>query len=215
MTIRDYYPIFIDLSQFNVLIIGGGKIGTKRALTMKKYGANVTVLSLSFSQELQNSNISLIKGDASLIDTNFLQKFDLILTCTNNFELNKKICDLAKKIRKLCNNPTNIEDSNFIVPIFYSDKDLEIAITTRGKSSILAKEILSKVKDLINNDEMRNLLDAMYNVKLLLKEKIKDPSIRYILYHKIYDDEVFRSYASKGNLNKALNRVEEIINEYK
>ncbi|MEM0131039.1 MAG: bifunctional precorrin-2 dehydrogenase/sirohydrochlorin ferrochelatase [Saccharolobus sp.] len=215
MAVRNFYPIFVDISGFNVLVVGGGKIGSKRALSFKKYGANVTVFSLDFSQELKDSHINMIQGDASLIDDNLISRYDIILTCTNNPDLNKKICEKSKKLRKLCNNPTNPEDSNFIVPIFYSDENFEIAITSRGKSSILSKEILSKITSIVNNSSLQNLLNSMYNVKILLKRKIQDPSVRYLLYHRIYDDETFKEYATKGDLNKALDRAEEIIHEYR
>jgi precorrin-2 dehydrogenase/sirohydrochlorin ferrochelatase len=210
---KEYYPIFIDLSNFRVLVIGGGKVGTKRALAFKKYGANVCVISLDFSQDLLNSDIRLIKEDANKIDGSIIEKYDIILTCTNNFELNEKLCNIAKNLRKLCNNPTNPENSNFIVPIFYSDDDMEIAITTKGKSSIVAKEILSKTISIANSPEMRNLLSAMYDVKTLLKKKVADPSVRYSFYHKIYNDEKFKYYATNGLIEKALHRAEEIIND--
>ncbi|TRM74310.1 bifunctional precorrin-2 dehydrogenase/sirohydrochlorin ferrochelatase [Sulfolobus sp. B1] len=216
MQLKHYFPIFVDLSNFRVLVVGGGKIGSKRALEFRKYGAKVDVLSLSFSDELYNSGINLINSDARNVNSNDLQKYDIIITCTSDFNLNKELCDLAKSLGKLCNNPTNVEDSNFIVPIFYSDENYEIAITTRGKSSILAKEILSQItKQLRENMEIKNLLDAMYNVKLMLKDNIKDSSVRFSLYHVIYNDSIFRSYASKGNLEYALKRAEEIINAYK
>jgi len=210
---KEYYPIFIDLSNFRVLVIGGGKVGTKRALAFKKYGANVCVISLDFSQDLLNSDIRLIKEDANKIDGSIIEKYDIILTCTNNFELNEKLCNIAKNLRKLCNNPTNPENSNFIVPIFYSDNDMEIAITTKGKSSIVAKEILSKTISIANSPEMRNLLSAMYDLKTLLKKKVADPSVRYSFYHKIYNDEKFKYYATNGLIEKALHRAEEIIND--
>ncbi|ACP38700.1 siroheme synthase [Sulfolobus islandicus M.14.25] len=213
MVKKEYYPIFIDLSNFRVLVIGGGKVGTKRALAFKKYGANVCVISLDFSQDLLNSDIRLIKEDANKIDASIIEKYDIILTCTNNFELNEKLCNIAKNLRKLCNNPTNPENSNFIVPIFYSDNDMEIAITTKGKSSIVAKEILSKTTSIANSPEMRNLLSAMYDVKTLLKKKVADPSVRYSFYHKIYNDEKFKYYATNGLIEKALHRAEEIIND--
>ncbi|ACP55904.1 precorrin-2 dehydrogenase/sirohydrochlorin ferrochelatase family protein [Saccharolobus islandicus] len=213
MVKKEYYPIFIDLSNFRVLVIGGGKVGTKRALAFKKYGANVCVISLDFSQDLLNSDIRLIKEDANKIDASIIEKYDIILTCTNNFELNEKLCNIAKNLRKLCNNPTNPENSNFIVPIFYSDNDMEIAITTKGKSSIVAKEILSKTISIANSPEMRNLLSAMYDVKTLLKKKVADPSVRYSFYHKIYNDEKFKYYATNGLIEKALHRAEEIIND--
>lgn len=47
-----YFPIFLDLTNLNILIVGGGKVGTKRALKFQEYGAKVSVWSLDFSDEL-------------------------------------------------------------------------------------------------------------------------------------------------------------------
>ncbi|MEM1599513.1 MAG: bifunctional precorrin-2 dehydrogenase/sirohydrochlorin ferrochelatase, partial [Sulfolobaceae archaeon] len=74
---------------------------------------------------------------------------------------------------------------------------------------------LSKIISIVNNPSLQNLLNSMYNVKILLKRKIQDPSVRYLLYHRIYNDETFKEYATKGDLNKALDRAEEIIHEYR
>ena len=40
-----FYPLFIDLKGKKVLVVGGGKVGTRRALYMLKAGAEVIVIS--------------------------------------------------------------------------------------------------------------------------------------------------------------------------
>jgi hypothetical protein len=56
-------------------------------------------------------------------------------------------------------------------------------------------------------------LSAMYDVKNSIKKKVADPSVRYSFYHKIYNDEKFKYYATNGLIEKALHRAEEIIND--
>ncbi len=45
-------PLFIEFSGRNVLVVGGGGVGTRRAIKFLLAGANVRVLSLEFSSEL-------------------------------------------------------------------------------------------------------------------------------------------------------------------
>lgn len=211
-----YFPVILDLAKFRILVIGGGKVGSKRAIKFHNYGANVTVVSENFSEDLINSPIEKIKINAENLSEDFLRKFDIIITATNNKELNSKLCSIAKNLGKLCNNPTNPEDSNFIVPIFYSDNNYEIAVTTYGKSSLVSEFILNDVLAYLSSkkDFVNLLTDAMAKVKEIAKKKIDDPSIRFTLYYKIFYDKLFSDFLINGKYNEAINRAEEIINEY-
>ena len=210
-----FVPLFINVKDLSVLIIGGGKVGTKRALSFAAHDAKVTVVSLSFSEDLikNKDKILLVKEDAKNLSEEFLSKFDIIITATNDKELNSKLCELAKKLRKLCNNPTAPEESNFIVPIYYSDDKLSIAITTFGKSSLTSKYILQLIQKEILTKEVYELIEAMANVKDLLKHSIANPSERFPYYSKIFNDEIFRNYVKEGKLELALERAKAIVNE--
>lgn len=214
MNTHSFIPLYIDLTDFNVLIIGGGKVGTKRALNFLDHGAKVSVVSLNFSEELlkYKDKIKLVKRDAKDLDSDFISSFNIIITATNNNDLNSYICNLAKRFGKLCNNPTNPIDSNFIVPIFYSDDNLSIAITTFGKSSLTSKYILELIRENILSNEIYTLIETMGEVKDLLKGQIKDPSTRFTYYSKIFNDEIFRNYIKEGKLDLAIDRARVIMN---
>lgn len=213
----NYVPLVLKTNGLNVLVIGGGKVGTKRALKFKKYGANVTVFSIDFSEELlsKKEDINLVRYDASNITEEDLKKFDIIITATNDRVLNRKICNISKKLKILCNNPTDIESSRFIYPLFYNDGMIMIAVTTFGASSLVSKYILERVSELITKDHyMRTLLEVMSNVKIILKSRINDSEKRFILYRTIFNDHIFEKFIFEGAKDKALKRVEEILNEH-
>ena len=48
-----YYPIYLDIEGRNVLIIGGGNVCARKAETMLKYGAKVTIVSPEFTDEIE------------------------------------------------------------------------------------------------------------------------------------------------------------------
>jgi len=48
-----YYPIYIDIEDHSVLIIGGGNVCARKAETMMKYGARVTIVSPECTDEIE------------------------------------------------------------------------------------------------------------------------------------------------------------------
>src|SRR4051794_17269567 len=47
-----YYPIYIDIEDRAVLIIGGGVVCARKAETMMRYGARVTIVSPEITDEI-------------------------------------------------------------------------------------------------------------------------------------------------------------------
>src|SRR5947208_6461375 len=49
-----YYPIFLDIENRPVVIIGGGNVCARKAETMMNYGARVTVVSPELAEEIES-----------------------------------------------------------------------------------------------------------------------------------------------------------------
>lgn len=58
----NHMPLMIDLNQKSIVIVGGGKVATKRASTLIEYGADVHIVSPNISTTLKelldNENIT-------------------------------------------------------------------------------------------------------------------------------------------------------------
>lgn len=141
-----YYPFFIEIKDKKVLVVGGGRIGTKRALALKEHGANVTVVSKEFSDELKRSKIRLIKRDLSKKDIT-IKNFFLIVIATNNKKINEKICRIAKKKGILVNRADSHASGDVVFPMVSEISGHRVAFTTLGKNPKLCR----KVKDIIEN----------------------------------------------------------------
>lgn len=148
-----YYPLLIDLKNKKVLIIGGGKVGSRRALYLLETGALVTVISKKFDKillKIKNKNLKLIKKDINKAKINFSDYF-LIIIATNDKKINKKIINKIKKINK--NNKILVcradkhSDGNVIFPAVSKIKNIKIAYTSSGKNPKLIK----KIKKIIEN----------------------------------------------------------------
>lgn len=154
-----FFPIFLRTSNIKVAIIGGGTVGTIRAKEMAKAGFPVKVISENFSEELiresqNNNNLSLVKMKVTLENLpNVIRDSLIIISATSDHDLNREVCKISRFLGKLCNNPSDRESSDFIVPISSVNDNFGIAITTFGNSSLVSKELLKKVIEIADSRE--------------------------------------------------------------
>ncbi|ADY01803.1 siroheme synthase [Vulcanisaeta moutnovskia 768-28] len=207
-------PLFIEFNGRNVLVIGGGGVGTRRAIKFLLAGANVRVLSLEFSNELmhyaEQGKIELMRGDVN--NEELLRKSiewaDLVVIATNDPAINERVREVARDLRKFFNDATNAEETEVVVPFESEINGIRIAVTTEGLSGIVARRALDKIMNFLREDEeLMNMARVWYAVKSRLKEVVSDVRTRLSLYMELDNDEKFNELARKGLVDEALNYV--------
>ncbi len=133
------FPMFFDISNKKVLVVGGGKIGSRRAGVLRDFGANVTLV---------DPNGSLTDG-VNEVHREFLESdldgIFLCVTATNNREVNHKIGLLCKEK----NIPVSVSDSreecDFFFPAVCVHENMVAGLVSDGldhhKTARVAKEI--------------------------------------------------------------------------
>lgn len=143
-----YYPIFVDLKDRKVLVVGGGSVAGRKVDTLLEYGAVVNLVSLELSDSLKSY---IDSGKIIYLEKEFredhLSGMFLVIAATDDPDLNHRISEAAEKKGMLVNAVDQPADCNFIVPSIVSRGDLTIAISTSGKSPALAKKIRKELKD--------------------------------------------------------------------
>jgi precorrin-2 dehydrogenase/sirohydrochlorin ferrochelatase len=137
-----YFPIFLDLSNQNVVVVGGGGVAERKIKNLLAYGCMITVISPRLTPYLRQlvaqgtvHRVSLQSLDKSL-DHAFM-----VIAATNDPEVNSRVASQAKERGILVNVVDQPRDCNFIMPSIVKRGDLQIAISTGGKSPALAREI--------------------------------------------------------------------------
>lgn len=134
-----YYPIMIDLAGKKCLIVGGGHVAYRKALSLLDAGAEITVISPEICSELEQiDNITIKKRPYRTGD---IKDFVLVFAATGDSALNAEISEDATKMGRQVNVVDDPELCSFIVPAIIRRGSLLIAITTSGKSPALAKKI--------------------------------------------------------------------------
>jgi len=214
-------PLFIEFKDKNVLVIGGGGVGTLRAKKFLNAGANVKVLSLDFSEELreleQSGLLELVKCDASDLKTleEFIKWADLVVVAIPNQNLNKPIVDIAKKYKTLVNLANDAQKTEVVIPFEGEFEGIRFAVTTEGKSGIVARKVKEMfLKVLEEDEEVVYFLKAMDHLKRYMKAKEIPVQLRMKLYFAISSDEEFRRLVREGKVEEARALAEKLVEEY-
>jgi len=214
-------PFFIDLSDKTILIIGGGREGAKRAEKYSKTGARVIVYSRSFDDKIlelgRRGFIELVEGDVE--DAGKLEEYikfsDIVMVTLDREEYNDKIWNIARKHRALLNLANDAEKTDIVVPIDSSIGPFRVAITTEGKSSMVAREALQRVIEYLSREkELITLAEIMYKVKKIVRKSIPNPETRLKIYYEVFDNDDLREALRSGDEYLVEKILRNILKEY-
>ena len=136
---KSFFPLFINIKNKKVLIIGAGKIAYRKAKTLLKYGACVLVVTKEIKEEKFKSlkNIDIILGEFS---ENLLENTFMVICATDNKELNEKIYKICDERNILVNNITSKTEMNCRFGSIIDNEEYILGISAKGNPK-RAKEI--------------------------------------------------------------------------
>jgi precorrin-2 dehydrogenase/sirohydrochlorin ferrochelatase len=159
------FPLFVDLKGKEILVVGGGKIATRKVEKLLPFGGKITVVAPQISKELKKlSKQGKIKIKRRRFLTGDLKNKDLVVVATDDINLQKKIFKLCSKKRIPVNSVDSPDYCSFIFGSLIVRGDLVIGITTSSKAPALSKEIRKLIeKHLPPNVE--EILNQLYEVR--------------------------------------------------
>jgi len=183
-----YYPIHLDIKNRNCLVVGGGAVGTRKAVTLLNCGANVTVVSPETTTQL----LELEKTDSITLKKRAYRSPDLdgmflVIGATNNDTLNRQISNDAERQNTLCNIADRPEVCNFILPSIVHRGDLVITVSTSGTSPALAKKLRKSLENQFG-EEYDHFLKLMGAIRKKLLSQSHQPETHKHLFNHLIDN---------------------------
>jgi precorrin-2 dehydrogenase/sirohydrochlorin ferrochelatase len=185
-----YYPVHLDINNRNVLVVGGGSVGTRKVKTLLNCGARVTAVSPEVSQQLRelaaSGNIILAERSYQSEDLNGVF---LVIGATDDEKLNQQISRDADRLNTLCNIADRPEACNFILPSIVQRDDLVITISTSGKSPALAKKLRQALENQFG-EEYGTLLQLMGAIRKKLLQQAHKPEAHKPLFEQLINSDL-------------------------
>ena len=159
-----YYPVYLDIEERNVLIIGGGNVCARKAETMMKYGAHVTIVSPEFTDEIEAwATQGVLELRRKPYEEPDLNGASIVIASTDDPCINARIARDCRR-RKI---PVNVVDvthlCEFIVPAIVESGSIQIAVSTGGKSPALARTLKEDLQKFVGPeyDEVNQVLGSL------------------------------------------------------
>ncbi|RDU24549.1 precorrin-2 dehydrogenase/sirohydrochlorin ferrochelatase family protein [Anaerosacchariphilus polymeriproducens] len=146
-----FFPMFVDISQKRILVIGAGKIATRRIKILTDFANKITVVSPHISDEIQKlMKQGLINVRKREFCESDLQDADIVLAATNDRELNEKVGKSCLKNGIPVSVASHKELCSFYFPGIIKKDELVIGITASGEDHKKAKSIREKINENLN-----------------------------------------------------------------
>lgn len=145
----DYFAAFLDLRGRRCLVVGGGEIGERKARALLQCGAQVTVVSPAVTRGL-----TALAAAGRVVDRrrtfrrSDLRGCALVVAATGDPSVDAAVAALGRRARALVNVVDRPELCDFILPSVLQRGELQIAVSTGGRSPALAREIRRRLEAL-------------------------------------------------------------------
>ena len=154
-----WFPLFINLENKKVLVIGGGKRAAKKIEKILEYGADIIVVTENVVEEklLKLENVKIennqkIENDKAKIEK-LVKGYFLVIAATDNEELNENIANVCDSNGMLINNVSSKVNMNAMFGGIVKNSEFQIAISTSGKNCKRSRAMKSEIQKVLDKIE--------------------------------------------------------------
>ncbi|MDI6827283.1 MAG: bifunctional precorrin-2 dehydrogenase/sirohydrochlorin ferrochelatase [Armatimonadota bacterium] len=198
-----HYPINLDLKNKKCIVIGGGMVAERKAISLLEFGARVLLIAPELTPALrQLAEKKVVEHIPAEYQPGMLEGAFLVIAATDSNFVNKSVSEEAKRLGVLVNVVDAPELCTFFVPAFVKRGDLIISVSTSGKSPALAKHIREKLEAEFGL-EFGMLAELLGSLREDVRAKYPNHHDRVAAYERILNSNVLALLA-EGRSKEAL-----------
>jgi siroheme synthase-like protein len=148
--LRFAYPVFLDLHEVPVLVVGGGPVGVRKAAGLLAAGARVRVVASRASDAISALDVD------ELIERPFeerdLDGVRLVVTATGVESTDRAIADAARARGVWVNAADQPDDCEFILPAITRAGSISVAVSSDGQSPAMTQYVRDQITPLLDED---------------------------------------------------------------
>ena len=154
-----WFPLFVNLKNKKVLVIGGGKVAFKKISKIMEYEADITIIAENIPEEklLELKNLKIennrkIENNKDEIEK-LVEEYFLVIAATDNEELNENIAEICDSKGILVNNVSSKTKMNSMFGGIVKNDEFQIAISTSGKNCKRSRAMKSEIQKILDRIE--------------------------------------------------------------
>lgn len=146
----DFFPVFLNLREQTVLLVGAGTVAERKARMLLQASARVKVVARTLnSQFLTWQTEGKIEHLGQEYQTQNLQGVRLVFAASSDRALNARVFADAERVGILVNVVDDPAHCRFLSPAVIDRSPVQVAISTGGSSPLLARVIRGWIERLL------------------------------------------------------------------
>jgi siroheme synthase-like protein len=139
------YPIFVDLHEVPVVVVGGGRVGARKIDGLAAAGARVRLVARAVSDQVDLAAVTDVRRRDFVPED--LDGARLVITATGVGEVDAAVAAAARRRGVWVNAADQPADCDFILPAIARAGRVAVAISTDGASPALAGWLRDRVAE--------------------------------------------------------------------
>lgn len=141
------FPIFVKLENRLVVVAGGGTVAEGKIAALFETKARVRVIAPEVTQTIARwSEQQKVEWRAKKFESGDLADATLVIAATSAVGVNETVYREAERLGILCNAVDDMQHCHFYYGSIVQRGDLQIAISTNGKSPALAQRLRKELE---------------------------------------------------------------------
>lgn len=208
------YPVALNLAGRRCVIVGGGRVATRKAHDLLMCGAEIIVISPTLSAELTaDAQRAALTWRAELYRAGVLADLHpmLVFAATDSSAVNRAIVDECHALRIWVNVADSTTTGDFATMAARRQPPLTVALSTGGASPALAAYLKQRLADVIGA-EYALLAQWLGDLRPTVETRLSDSQQRRALYWSILHSDAL-THLQQGDQLAARREVDRLLAE--
>jgi precorrin-2 dehydrogenase/sirohydrochlorin ferrochelatase len=200
-TVKNMFPMFLKIEGRRCLVVGAGKVAEGKIRGLLDAGASVQVVAPVAVRQIQKWAFDGVLGwNPRSFEARDLDHVSIVIAATSSRNVNAQVFAEARSRNVLCNAVDDPEYCDFYYPAVVKRGDLQIAISTSGRSPALAQRLRQELEEQFG-PEYETWVAELGKARDQLSAETLDSEIRRELLHKLASREALENILQRGRTN--------------
>ena len=188
------FPMFLKLEGRPVVVVGGGRVAEGKISGLLEAGARLRVVAPVVTPKIaESARLAQVRWSAKTFAPEDLDGAVLAIAATSAPGVNEAVFHAAEAREILCNAVDDVQHCHFYYGAVVHRGDLQIAISTNGKSPALAQRLRQEL-EMQFSSQYEAWLQRLGAVREALRRADSDSESTKQLLHEMASPQMFEAF---------------------
>ena len=150
---KPYFPLYMNLSESNILFVGGGNIAARRVNVLLPFADRITIVApRAEGQILELTEDGSVNWIMREFEDQDLEERDIVFAATDDHELNAEIAAKCRERGIPVNAASDKSLCDFYFPGIVRQGETVIGVNASGKDHAKAKKVRERIQEVLTEE---------------------------------------------------------------